>query len=95
MMENWMNHPEMQNIDPIKLELIKMAAERTQGKSGNSLASVLLTLITSARKKNIQFTKEEAAFIMEIMKEGKTAAEKEQIDKTAQMAQNFMKNYKK
>lgn len=95
MMENWMNHPEMQNIDPIKLELIKMAAERTQGKSGNSLASVLLTLITSARKKNIQFTKEEAAFIMEIMKEGKTSAEKEQIDKTAQMAQNFMKNYKK
>lgn len=93
-MENWMNHPEMQNIDPIKLELIKMAAERTQGKSGNSLASVLLTLITSARKKNIQFTKEEVALIMEIMKEGKTTAEKEQIDKTARMAQHFMKNYK-
>lgn len=44
-MENWMNHPGMQNIDPVKLELIKMAAERTHGKSGNSLASVLLSLI--------------------------------------------------
>lgn len=94
-MDNWMNHPGMKNIDPIKLELIKMAAERTHGKSGNSLASVLLSLITSAKKKNIQFTPDEVALIMEIMKEGKTSDEKAQIDKTAQMAQSFMKNYKK
>lgn len=25
-MNEWMNHPKMQNMDPIKLELIKMAA---------------------------------------------------------------------
>ena len=85
-MENWMNHPGMQNIDPVKLELIKMAAERTHGKSGNSLAS---------KKKHIQFTPDEVALVMEIMKEGKSSEEKEQIDKTAQMAQTFMKNYKK
>lgn len=94
-MENWMNHPGMQNIDPVKLELIKMAAERTHGKSGNSLASVLLSLITSAKKKHIQFTPDEVALVMEIMKEGKSSEEKAQIDKTAQMAQTFMKNYKK
>ena len=91
-MNNWMEHPAMKNIDPVKLELIKMAAERTKGKTGNSLASVLLTLITSAKKKNIQFTSDEVAFIMEIMKEGKTPDEVAQIDKTAQMAKNFLKN---
>ncbi len=93
-MNNWMEHPAMKNIDPVKLELIKMAAERTKGKTGNSLASVLLTLITSAKKKNIQFTSDEVAFIMEIMKEGKTPDEAAQIDKTAQMAKNFLKNHK-
>lgn len=93
-MNNWMEHPAMKNIDPVKLELIKMAAERTKGKTGNSLASVLLTLITSAKKKNIQFTSDEVAFIMEIMKEGKTPDEVAQIDKTAQMAKNFLKNHK-
>lgn len=94
-MNNWMEHPAMQNIDPVKLELIKMAAERTKGKTGNSLASVLLTLITSAKKKNIQFTPDEVSLIMEIMKEGKTPDEVAQIDKTAQMAQTFLKNHKK
>ena len=93
-MNNWMEHPAMKNIDPVKLELIKMAAERTKGKTGNSLASVLLTLITSAKKKNIQVTSDEVAFIMEIMKEGKTPDEAAQIDKTAQMAKNFLKNHK-
>ena len=33
-MNEWMNHPKMQNMDPIKLELIKMAAAQTAGKSG-------------------------------------------------------------
>lgn len=94
-MNNWMEHPAMQNIDPVKLELIKLAAERTKGKTGNSLASILLTLITSAKKKNIQFTPEEVSLIMEIMKEGKTPDEVAQIDKTAQMAQTFFKNHKK
>ena len=34
-MNDWMNNPAMKNIDPIKLELIKTAASKTSGKSGN------------------------------------------------------------
>ena len=94
-MDNWMNHPGLKNIDPVKLGLNKAATERTQGKTGNSLASVLLSLITAAQKKHIQFTTEEVDLIMEIMKDGKTPGEKAQIDRTAQMAQNFLKNHKK
>ena len=33
-MNEWMNNPAMKNIDPIKLELIQMAASQTAGKSG-------------------------------------------------------------
>ena len=49
-MNEWINNPAMNTIDPIKLELIKTAARQTQGKSGKALAPVMLALITNANK---------------------------------------------
>ena len=74
----------MQNMDPIKLELIKMAAAQTAGKSGKDLAPILFALITNAGKHNIQFSPEEITLILDLLKEGKSDAEKAQIDRTDQ-----------
>lgn len=79
-MEEWMNHPAMKNLDPVKLELIRTAARQTEGKTGKALAPVMLSLIVNANKRGIQFTPEETDLILTIMKEGKTRDEKEQID---------------
>ena len=46
---------------------------------------IMMALITSARKKNIQFTTEEINLILELLKEGKSAEEQAQIDRTIQM----------
>ena len=54
-MNEWMNNPAMKNIDPIKLELIQMAASQTAGKSGRDLAPIMMALITNANKKGHQF----------------------------------------
>ena len=78
----------MQNMDPIKLELIKMAAAQTAGKSGKDLAPILFALITNAGKHNIQFSPEEITLIL---KEGKSDAEKAQIDRTVNMAASMLK----
>ena len=67
-MNEWMNNPAMQNIDPIKLELIKSAAKQTNGKSGQTLAPVMMALITSANKKGIRLSKEEQAQIENMAK---------------------------
>jgi len=75
-----MNHPAMKNLDPVKLELIKTAARQTQGKSGKTMAPVMMSLITGANKKGIRFTNEEVSLILDILKEGKSAEEKMQID---------------
>lgn len=80
MTQEWLNHPAMKDIDPVKLELIKTAAQQTAGKSGNSLAAVMMALITSAGKRGIQFTPEETSLILEILKEGRSDEEKNQID---------------
>lgn len=94
-MNEWMNHPAMKNISPEKLELIKMAAERTSGKSGKDLAPVMLALITGANKKGIRFSRDEVSLILEILKEGKSKEEQEQIDKTIKMTSSIFRNHQK
>ena len=84
----------MQNMDPIKLELIKMAAAQTAGKSGKDLAPILFALITNAGKHNIQFSPEEITLILDLLKEGKSDAEKAQIDRTVNMAASMLKKHK-
>ena len=90
-MNEWMNNPAMKNIDPIKLELIQMAASQTAGKSGRDLAPIMMALITNANKKGISFSGEEMSLILEIMKDGKSKDEQAQIDRTINMVSSFMK----
>ena len=48
-MMDWTTHPGMNNLDPLKREIIRAAAKQVQGKSGNQMATVMMALITSAR----------------------------------------------
>ena len=85
----------MKNIDPAKLELIKLAAEQTAGKSGKELAPIMLALITSANKKGLRSTSDEVSLIFEILKEGKSKEEQEQIDKTIRMTNSIFQKHNK
>ena len=85
----------MKNIDPAKLELIRMAAERTAGKSGRDLAPVMLALITSANKQGIRFSPDEMSLILEILKKGKSKEEQEQIDRTVRMTSSTFQKHQK
>lgn len=87
-----MNHPLLQNLDPVKLELIKMAANQTKGKSGKSMVPVMMSLITNASRKGIRFTPEEFSLILDILKEGKSDSEKQQIDHMVAMVEQLKKN---
>ena len=90
-MIDWLNDPRLINMDPIKLELFKTAANQTAGKSGKSLAPIMMSLVTSANKKGVKFTPDEISLILSLMKEGKPASEQAQIDKMVQMVSNMMK----
>ena len=89
---SWMDHPAMNGMDPVKLELIRLAARQTAGKNGRSLAPVMMALITSANKKGIQFTPQEMSLILDILKEGRSTEEQNQIDQMVQMVRTHMKN---
>lgn len=89
-MNEWMNNPLLKNMDSAKLELIRMAASQTNGKSGKDLAPILMALITNANKKGIQFTSEEINLILEILKEGKTKEEQAQMDRMIAMVRTML-----
>lgn len=74
------------------MELFKMAAKQTEGKTGKALAPVMMSLITGANKKGIKFTPDEISLILEIIKEGKSDSEKKQIDQMVNMIQQMKKN---
>lgn len=94
-MMDWINDPLLRDMDPIKVELIKTAASQTSGKKGNSLAPVLMSLITSANRQGIRFSSEEITLILKILKQGKSEQEQEQIDRTVQMVSSMLTKNKK
>lgn len=94
-MNEWMNNPKIQGMDPAKLELIKMAAARTSGKSGRELAPVMLALIAGANRQGIRFSPDEMSLIVEIIKEGKSKEEQEQIDRTLKMTSSVFQKHMK
>lgn len=94
-MMDWINDPLLKDMDPIKKELFMNAASQVAGKSGNAMAPVMMQLIMKARKKGIQFSPEEMNLILQVLKQGKTPAEQQNIDKTVQMIMNMMKKHGK
>ena len=92
-MDEWMNNPALKGIDPAKLELIRMAAARTSGKTGRDLAPVMLALITSANKQGSRFSPEEVSLILDILKEGKSKEEQEQIERTIRMTSSIFQKH--
>lgn len=92
-MNEWMNNPALKGIDPAKLELIRIAAARTRGKTGRDLAPVMLALITSANKQGIRFSPEEVSLILDILKEGKSKEEQEQIERTIRMTSSIFQKH--
>lgn len=94
-MIDWLNDPLLQNMDPLKLELIKTAAEQTSGKSGKAMPPVLMSIITSANKQGIRFSPEEVTLILNILKQGKSEQEQKQIDRTVQMVSALVAKHKK
>lgn len=94
-MIDWINDPMLQNMDPLKIELIKTAAAQTAGKNGKALPPVLMSLIMSANRKGIRFTSEEMTLILSLLKQGKSEQEQKQIDKTVDMVSSMMTKYQK
>ena len=92
LMIDWINDPALKDMDPAKIELFKMAASQVEGKSGNAMAPIMMSLIMNANKRGIKFTPDEMSLILQVLKQGKSPSEQQNIDKTVQLVQTMMHN---
>lgn len=86
----WFQDPRIKNISPDKLAFLLKLAEQIEGKNQKQAMPILIGAVSSASRQNLQFTTEEFQLIFEIMKEGKSEAEKRKMDETLKKAQKMM-----
>ena len=79
-MIDWINDTALTDMDPAKIELFKMASSQGEGKSGNAMAPIMMSLIMNANKRGIKFTPDEMALILQVLKQGKSPSEQQNID---------------
>lgn len=90
----WFQDPRIKDISPAKLTFLLKLAEQIEGKNQKQAMPILFGAVASASRQNLQFTPEEFQLIFEIMKEGKSEAEKRRMDETLRKAQQMMKSKK-
>ncbi|MCD8150778.1 MAG: hypothetical protein LUE92_14705, partial [Clostridiales bacterium] len=79
----WFYDERVQKIAPEKLRLLMSLAQQLEGKnSQKEMLPVLMGAAASASRRSLSFSKEEFDLIFRIMKEGKSAEEQAQMDRT-------------
>lgn len=87
---DWFYDERVQKIAPEKLTLLLRLAEQLEGKtSQKEIMPVVMGAVASASRRNLMFSREEFELIFMIMKEGKSDAEKTQMDNMLNRAQRL------
>lgn len=86
---DWLNHPALRDIHPVKKEIMLELIQNAQGKSLAKMAPYLQQATKRMKEENLQFSKEEYALIIDVMTQNMSPAERKQFE----MAQKIlMKN---
>jgi hypothetical protein len=82
---SWMNDPNLEQIDPAKLQMLLSISEQTAGKSKQELLPFLMAAATKSKAKGMSFSPEETDSIIQVLKTGKSKEEIARIDKLCMM----------
>lgn len=90
MSEDWTKHPDLENIDAAKLQMLQSFATQGAGKSQSDLMPLLMMAMQNNQKSGMTFNGGEMEAIISVMKMGRP---KEEVDKIEQML-NIMRMMK-
>ena len=89
----WFHDPRISNISPAKLSLLLKLAEQMEGKTQKEIMPIVFGAVASASRQKLQFTPDEFQLIFDIMKEGKSEEEINQMDQTLAQARQMLKRH--
>ena len=79
--------PRLSGIDPLKLKIIKEIASKSKGKSMEEMLPQVMKINQELQSRNISFSKEETALLLDIIGESLPAKDKGKFN----MLKGFMK----
>ncbi len=82
---DWMKDARIGHIDPVKLQFLQKLVFEMQQLSDKEKLPFLMALATSTKKKDIFFTQEEVALIIEVIKEYSSEDELSKMNKILSM----------
>lgn len=81
-------NPKLRNIHPTKLRIINEIKEQSKYQSAEELLPQILQINQELKRRNLSFTKEESALLLEAMEESMSPAERQKF----QMIKSFSCN---
>lgn len=81
----WINHPNLKNIDKEKLNLILSLAEQSGNKQQKEMIPFLLAAASKTKSQGINFSSDEVDLIIDAMKVGKSKEEVQRMEQISNM----------
>lgn len=89
--DSWMNNPALNNIDPVKLQLLSSMANEASAKSTNEMLPFFLSAMNQANEKGVAFSAPEKELLMNILMEKLSPEEKKKAETIIKMTSAFHK----
>lgn len=88
---SWMNDPSLQNIDPVKLQMLSNIANGANGKTPNELLPFFLSSMRQANDQGITFSSPEKDLLLNILMQKLSPTERQKAETILKMAASFQK----
>lgn len=73
---SFLQNPKLKNVDPLKLKIIMEIQRKSQNRSMNELLPEIMKIQQELNRRNMAFTKEETAILLEAIEENLSPEEK-------------------
>lgn len=82
---SWTNNPKLKNIDPRKLTILLELMKEAEGKQMDKLVPLLVNTNKKLQQQNLNFSKDESEFMLEILTKNLSPKEKTQFEMMKKM----------
>lgn len=82
---SFMNHEVFRNMEPEKLQIMKELEQSTKGKKMKDTAPFIMSAMQRLKEKNMSFSKQETAILLEILTQDMSPEEKSKVEMMKRM----------
>lgn len=72
--------PEFQRLHPVKQQIIREMSAANNNETPENILARIMTVNKELSKRNLNFTKEESALLIQIMKQSLSPSDKQKVD---------------